>query len=274
MIRQVQVYELSVPPRADTVSFLFYRGHLQSTHTSVIYYPPLCPVLENHSNRSHTLVNLNISLDHACVLQRERIVYVQITRKLQLRIPHFHDGNFGMRDAHDLLHSVYGSSASYHGSNSGGVNLRSASTLASAHVSLSFVVGVVTQTSTVQCQQAAGCARGCAEPTIRIISIQHVTGRSKHVHFYVATRPLLVEKSFELMNELSASFHAFWSRYEVVVELSDVVSESPLILGVKRFLRCDDCLFEQICPHRVGHTPFGKGHPSFELTTSCWRPSS
>lgn len=70
------------------------------------------------------------------------------------------------------------------------------------------------------------------ELTIRIVSTQHVTGRPKYVHFDVALWPLFVENVFELIDELSASFHALWSRYQSLVKLSDVVSEPPLLFSV------------------------------------------
>lgn len=47
--------------------------------TCIIDYPPLCPMLDDHSKRPNSRVNLDIRLDHPCVLQSQGIIDVHVT---------------------------------------------------------------------------------------------------------------------------------------------------------------------------------------------------
>jgi hypothetical protein len=74
--------------------------------TSVIQDALLGPVFNDHSQRADALVNLNVCLDHARILQSEGIVHVHVACELQHWIPHFYDPNLCLRYADDLLHAV------------------------------------------------------------------------------------------------------------------------------------------------------------------------
>ena len=85
-MRQIQVYELRVPPKAiDPVSVLVptarwgkssFRGIQNGGEgggrklTRVVEQPLLGPMLDHHGQRAHARIDLDVRLDQTRVLQR------------------------------------------------------------------------------------------------------------------------------------------------------------------------------------------------------------
>jgi hypothetical protein len=74
--------------------------------TSIIQNTPLCPVLDDHGQWPHTIIDLDVQVDHARVLEGSSVVDIHIARQLQLRVPDFYYPDLGRRDAHDAFHTV------------------------------------------------------------------------------------------------------------------------------------------------------------------------
>lgn len=82
---------------------------MTSKLTCVIELSSLRPVFDSHGQRSNPLVNVNIRLNHTCVFDGGRFVDIHVACYFKRGIPQFDDGNFGMRDADNTLHSICGS---------------------------------------------------------------------------------------------------------------------------------------------------------------------
>src|SRR5688572_22486483 len=78
----------------------------EGKHTSVVDLPTPGPILDKHGKLPDPGINLDISADHPCVLQCKGVVDVHVASKLQLRVPHLHDGHFGSRYADDVLETL------------------------------------------------------------------------------------------------------------------------------------------------------------------------
>jgi hypothetical protein len=75
--------------------------------TSIVQDTPLRPVLDNHGQRPYTLVELDVRLDHARVLDCGDIVHVDVAGELQLRVPDFYYPDLGCGNADDALHAIW-----------------------------------------------------------------------------------------------------------------------------------------------------------------------
>ena len=118
MIMQIHVYELSVPPKANGFGSVFGRlvdirqGQKQEReHTGIIEDPALGPVLDDHRQGSHSLVDLDIELDHASILQRQGVVDIHVTGEAEFGIPEFHDRHLCPGDTNDTFHTIWWRSA-------------------------------------------------------------------------------------------------------------------------------------------------------------------
>jgi hypothetical protein len=65
----IQVYELMVPPRAGVRVSQEQKTKEEPVLTSVIQKTLLGPVFDNHGEWPHAIIDLNICLDHARILQ-------------------------------------------------------------------------------------------------------------------------------------------------------------------------------------------------------------
>jgi hypothetical protein len=75
--------------------------------TSIIQNTPFCPVLDDHSQWPHTIIDLDVQIDHARVLEGSDVVDIHIARQLQLRVPDFYYPDLGRRDAYDAFHAIW-----------------------------------------------------------------------------------------------------------------------------------------------------------------------
>lgn len=75
--------------------------------TSIIEDTPLRPVLDNHGQRANARVDLDICLDHARILQSERVIHVHVRSQLQLGVPHFDNPDPRLGYADNLLHAIW-----------------------------------------------------------------------------------------------------------------------------------------------------------------------
>ena len=75
--------------------------------TRVVQYTLLCPVLDDHGQGPNALIYLDVRLDHARVLQGERVVHVHVAREFEHRVPYFHDPDLGLWHTYNSLHAVY-----------------------------------------------------------------------------------------------------------------------------------------------------------------------
>lgn len=62
--------------------------------TCIIDYPSLCPMLDYHSKRPHTGIDLDIRFDHAGILKSKRIVDIHVACKIELGVQYLDDWDF------------------------------------------------------------------------------------------------------------------------------------------------------------------------------------
>ena len=74
--------------------------------TSIIHHSPPRPVLDDHRQRPHPVIDIDIRPDHASVLERERVVDIHVASKLEFRIPCLHNGHLRRRHANHLLKPI------------------------------------------------------------------------------------------------------------------------------------------------------------------------
>jgi hypothetical protein len=75
--------------------------------TSIVQNTPLRPVLDNHGQWPYTIIDLDVQIDHACVLEGSDVVDIHIARQLQLRVPDFYYPDLGRRDAYNAFHAIW-----------------------------------------------------------------------------------------------------------------------------------------------------------------------
>jgi hypothetical protein len=81
-------------------------GERNEELTSIVQDTPLRPVLDDHGQWAHTIVDLDIQIDHARVLESSDIVDIQIARELQLGVPDFYDPDLGCRYTYNAFHAI------------------------------------------------------------------------------------------------------------------------------------------------------------------------
>lgn len=108
MIKQIQVYELRVPPNAGgyVSGVTFETRNSWLVLTCVVDYPPPCPVLDDHRQLPHSWIHLDISTNHSRVLEGQGIVHVHVAGESELRIPNLDDGYLCSRYANNLFHAT------------------------------------------------------------------------------------------------------------------------------------------------------------------------
>jgi hypothetical protein len=70
-------------------------------------------VLDDHGERSNTIVELYIGLNHARILDCGDVVHVDVAGELQLRVPDFYYPDLGCWYAYHALHAMFVQSLSY-----------------------------------------------------------------------------------------------------------------------------------------------------------------
>jgi hypothetical protein len=83
------------------------RKWVCSRLTSIVQDTALCPVLDYHGERSNTIVELDVGLDHTRVLDCGDVVHVDVAGELQLGVPDFYYPDFGCWYAYYTLHAVW-----------------------------------------------------------------------------------------------------------------------------------------------------------------------
>lgn len=63
--------------------------------TSIVDYPPPCPVFDHHSKLSNPRIGLDIYSNHACILKGYCVIHIHIAGEAKLGIPNLDNWNFG-----------------------------------------------------------------------------------------------------------------------------------------------------------------------------------
>ena len=75
--------------------------------TSIVKDTSLCPVFDDHGQRTDATIELDVGVDHARILYCGQVVHVDVAGEMQLRIPDFYYPNLSCRYTHDSLHAIY-----------------------------------------------------------------------------------------------------------------------------------------------------------------------
>lgn len=84
----------------------YHKVGIKRQLTSIVDDPPSSPVLDDHCQGPYTLVDIDISADHASVLESQGVVDIHIASQLELGIPYLDNGDLGTRYADHFFHAA------------------------------------------------------------------------------------------------------------------------------------------------------------------------